>query len=1165
MCPDNDGWLNNNYCNGNNVWDIWRAWTCSGGAGSASCSYSDNAQLKGACSYACEGGLCTDDGYLWNADANHQKIYQLMKNGTIVDSFDSPDSFPRGLAWDGTYLWNVDYDAKKIYKLTTSGTVIDSFNSPGTYPTGLTWDGSYLWNTDTDTDKIYKLTTSGTVIDSFNSPGTYPTGLTWDGSYLWNTDTAEDKIYKLTIAGTVIDSFDSPGSYPSDLTWDGTYLWNVDMVDNKIYRLRTNSTVIASFDSPGIAPLGLAWQPMSELIECYSNSDCGTDDWIGSDYCNANDVWNTYRTYTCNNPATPLASCSYSDNDQLKDACTDTCESGICKNEGYLWHADYGANKIYKLMTNGTPISSLNSSGTYSGGLAWDGTYLWISDTVDNRIYKLTTNGALIDSFNSPGADTGGLTWDGTYLWNADTTDDKIYKLATTGTIVDSFDSPGNSPYGLTWDGTYLWNADASDDKIYQLMTNGTIINSFNSPGGIPLGLTWDGTYLWHTNQNADKIYKLMTNGTVLAIFDPPGTYPYGLAWQPMAEVIECYSDSDCGADGIVGSDYCNGDDAWETWRTWTCNNPVTPSASCSYSDNGQLKDVCVDACESGICKNEGYLWLSDFGTDELYKLTTNGTIVDSFSSPGPSPAGLTWDGEYLWHSDTSPGEIYKLTTNGTVIDSFNAPGNPSPPYPLGLAWDGTYLWNVDPNNARIYRITTSGAIMGSFASLATSPIGLTWDGEYLWHSDTSADKIYKLTIFGTVIDSFDSPGPSPQGLAWDGTYLWVLEGNSRKIYQLRTNGTVIDSFDFLSWNIAGLAWQPMSELIECYDDSYCEQDVWLNNSYCNIDDVWDTFRNRTCVNPATPSSSCIYADVDQPKEICVDTCDLGACIDVDDSAVWNPLTDKNIDEDSADGTLVYAGLKTECTDIDTPIFITITPPHAHYDLYFDGNDLKMMNMEQDWYGLEPVTLYCNGIVASFDLTVDNVNDAPVLDAILDITVDEADLVQIIPSATDADNDTLTYSFEAPLNSSGEWLTTYSDSGTYNVDVTVDDSNGGVDIQTITITVLDVLLPDLSIKSSKVLTPIPTANQWTTFQIILENIGDAVANNIYWILDTDSPENNPTYGPFDLEAGKTVDIYPAVKYTSAGTYAPVYTVDYADSILEYDETNNQVVVPVVVS
>jgi hypothetical protein len=107
--------------------------------------------------------------------------------------------------------------------------------------------------------------------------------------------------------------------------------------------------------------------------------------------------------------------------------------------------------------------------------------------------------------------------------------------------------------------------------------------------------------------------------------------------------------------------------------------------------------------------------------------------------------------------------------------------------------------------------------------------------------------------------------------------------------------------------------------------------------------------------------------------------------------------------------------------------------------------------------------------------------------------------------------------------------------------------------------------PDLNIKSSQVLTQNPETEKWVSLLVVLENKGNATADDVHWVLDTDSTQPNPTYGPFSVEAGKSVDIYPAVKYLWPATYNTVFTVDYDNLIEEGDETNNAISIPITVS
>ncbi|MBM3303953.1 MAG: hypothetical protein FJY76_02560, partial [Candidatus Aenigmarchaeota archaeon] len=76
-------------------------------------------------------------------------------------------------------------------------------------------------------------------------------------------------------------------------------------------------------------------------VTCTKNSECGTDGWVGNASCSGNDVFQNWRTYTCNNPGTANASCSNTDTPTLKQ----DCGSSYC--EG--WQANYcKGNDVYR-------------------------------------------------------------------------------------------------------------------------------------------------------------------------------------------------------------------------------------------------------------------------------------------------------------------------------------------------------------------------------------------------------------------------------------------------------------------------------------------------------------------------------------------------------------------------------------------------------------------------------------------------------------------------------------------------------------------------------------------------------------------------------------------------------------------------------------------------
>jgi hypothetical protein len=72
-------------------------------------------------------------------------------------------------------------------------------------------------------------------------------------------------------------------------------------------------------------------------------------------------------------------------------------------------------------------------------------------------------------------------------------------------------------------------------------------------------------------------------------------------------------------------------------------------------------------------------------------------------------------------------------------------------------------------------------------------------------------------------------------------------------------------------------------------------------------------------------------------------------------------------------------------------------------------------------------------------ITVNDVNRAPVMERVSDITISEGEEISVDIDATDPDGDTLSVEFSEPLDDNGEWQTEIGDAGTYTVSVIVSD------------------------------------------------------------------------------------------------------------------------------
>jgi hypothetical protein len=286
-------------------------------------------------------------------------------------------------------------------------------------------------------------------------------------------------------------------------------------------------------------------------VECWNNAECGTNGWIGTDYCHSTgsvaDVWNTYRTYTCNNAGTGSSSCSYSDNGQLKEDCADTCESNIC-----------------------VDVECFNESDC--------GTDMWLGSDYCN----------------------GNDRWDTYRDWTCNN--------AGTGSSSCSYTDTNQSKEICNVTCAYgeCGTIECSDNQ--DCGTSGFLGNYFCNSTDI---YDWFATYVC---QNPGTVQSACQQNQLARLVK---TCEYrchlGVCVRPS---VICGKDSDCGQNGIVAT-YCSGNDVWQNYRTWTCTYAGTSNAYCRYSDAAQLKQICGEGCIDGQCKTLSCSKDSDCGADK--------------------------------------------------------------------------------------------------------------------------------------------------------------------------------------------------------------------------------------------------------------------------------------------------------------------------------------------------------------------------------------------------------------------------------------------------------------------------------------------------------------------------------------------------------------------
>lgn len=157
------------------------------------------------------------------------------------------------------------------------------------------------------------------------------------------------------------------------------------------------------------------------------------------------------------------------------------------------------------------------------------------------------------------------------------------------------------------------------------------------------------------------------------------------LSFGVLGQMVTCYTNADCGTDGLLGNIFCNqsGNPSipnwfqWDTYRTWTCYDAGLETSYCDYADEitpifectgfcSMLDGVatCVDWTTPNISisypvANGTYNFLSTMTYDYTYFQPYNNEVDNLTLFPCVNPS-------YCWYSLTNG------TINSTQKPAFN-------------------------------------------------------------------------------------------------------------------------------------------------------------------------------------------------------------------------------------------------------------------------------------------------------------------------------------------------------------------------------------------------------------------------------------------------------------------------------------------------------------
>ena len=191
-----------------------------------------------------------------------------------------------------------------------------------------------------------------------------------------------------------------------------------------------------------------------------------------------------------------------------------------------------------------------------------------------------------------------------------------------------------------------------------------------------------DGTDLWATYPQSSlfptdpsALWKMTTSGTAsgynLTSFYSPITEALGVCLGPDGRLW--VTDND----GIVG-----------VWAV-TTGGSITAYA---FSSSAFGHDICSDGT---------YLWMTDQTNGGIWQITTSGGNTFFSGMTAATYVCFGPDGN-LWV--TSPNYVWKVSTGGSILNTYSTASSS-----FGRIYsDGTYLWICD-NTGVIWRLTTGG------------------------------------------------------------------------------------------------------------------------------------------------------------------------------------------------------------------------------------------------------------------------------------------------------------------------------------------------------------------------------------------------------------------------------------------------------------------------
>src|SRR3989344_9018681 len=340
-----------------------------------------------------------------------------------------------------------------------------------------------------------------------------------------------------------------------------------------------------------------------QTVACFNNSECGTDGFIETTFCQTNDVYQKYKIFTCNNAGTVNSSCSSAIENRVVDDCTasESCQNGMCIKQCVDNDQDtYDTCSPGETGDDGKPIDCNDNDASVNPGAS-----------------ELLCNGkdndcdALIDEdyVQTPtSCGVGECSASGMKQCTNGTETNNCTPKTPSAEICDAKD---NDCEGIVDEESNACGAgsichlgscvEQCVDKDYD--TYDTCSPGMHGDDGKPVDCNDNDASV---NPGANEVCDGKDNDCDGIVDENNGMCPSGkICSAGSCVAVTCSYNSDCGSDGFVDGLFCGQDgDVYQKYKTFTCNNPGSLQSSCSSSiDNRKVEDCAAGkTCSNGMC-----------------------------------------------------------------------------------------------------------------------------------------------------------------------------------------------------------------------------------------------------------------------------------------------------------------------------------------------------------------------------------------------------------------------------------------------------------------------------------------------------------------------------------------------------------------------------------